>query len=547
MDRIKNMFFKRITIYLCCTILLSSNLFMSYQVPVYAETTYGDLIKDAVNIALGAAGIYAVVQSGGTMAPLIIPYIETLAGAGFDVHDYVTQDESAGTTTISADFVNLVLQAYKEYRKENSEKFNGVMAPGSDGYYHYDSLSIKVNNKDFNNSCLYTYTNINTRYPCALISYSGVQLTEGSFSGKYSLLNDMVFYDKDVDEFYFYSGHSSMIPASEKQHLNDFGQTINSLYIFRPHLTQKYDDGRFYETDTQCVCVDTISRQTSSFVIASSSSVPIYESLAALKEGLRTGDFSAAYNYGKPASSGESSNYTGEYTGGDITILTEKLNGISGKLKEIDDTGKSIDEKLKELLDWLIGNGGNTGGNADLTTTNSWLEKIYLKVCQIFDKISETAGGAVDTAGAKIQETLDEILAQIKKIKHWIITDTVFDGVDALTDIASLLKDFLSAPVEVVGSAASSLGETANMLTDKFPFSIPWDMAALVTLLSAEPQAPVFKLPIVIESYGIEEYIEIDMSQFEALSTITRGMLSIIYAYGILSMTTKVIDIGGKK
>ena len=231
---------------------------------------------------------------------------------------------------------------------------------------------------------------------------------------------------------------------------------------------------------------------------------------------------------------------------------------IDELLKQIgnDTSEKEIMDLLKQILEELRnsggGNGGGNGGgdinvDIDLSTTNGLLSKILAKVTQIFDKISETATGSVDAVSAKLQETLDEILDTLKSIRRWTIADTVFDGLDALADIASFLKDFLTAPAAAIGTAASSLGDAADMLTDRFPFSIPWDMAALVTLLSAEPQAPVFKLPIVIESYGIEEYIEIDMSQYEYLSTIMRGMLSIIYAYGILSMTTKVIDTGGKK
>lgn len=232
-------------------------------------------------------------------------------------------------------------------------------------------------------------------------------------------------------------------------------------------------------------------------------------------------------------------------------VIDELLKQIGNNTSE-----KEIMDLLKQILEELRnsggGNGGGNGGgdinvDIDLSTTNGLLSKILAKVTQIFDKISETATGSVDAVSAKLQETLDEILDTLKSIRRWTIADTVFDGLDALADIASFLKDFLTAPAAAIGTAASSLGDAADMLTDRFPFSIPWDMAALVTLLSAEPQAPVFKLPIVIESYGIEEYIEIDMSQYEYLSTIMRGMLSIIYAYGILSMTTKVIDTGGKK
>lgn len=173
---------------------------------------------------------------------------------------------------------------------------------------------------------------------------------------------------------------------------------------------------------------------------------------------------------------------------------------------------------------------------------SSLLERILAKLRTIFPESGTEVEGT-----SWLEEVLEDIRDTLKSIRRWSIADTVFDGVDALADVASFLKDFLTAPAAAIGTAASSLGETANMLTDKFPFSIPWDMAALVTLLSAEPQAPVFKLPITIESAGIEEYMEIDMSQFEYLSTIMRGMLSILYAYGILSMTTKVMDIGGKK
>ena len=247
-----------------------------------------------------------------------------------------------------------------------------------------------------------------------------------------------------------------------------------------------------------------------------------------------------------------------------IDDLQQTVDDLSGVIDQLlgqitDTTDESeIEDLLKQILDELKNNQGGGGGGGgsgggdvnvdiDLSSTNTLLSKILAKVTQIFDKISETATGSVDAVNTKLQETLDGILDVLKSIRRWTIADTVFDGLDALADIASLLKDFLTAPAAAIGTAASSLGDAADMLTDRFPFSIPWDMAALVTLLSAEPQAPVFKLPIVIESYGIEEYIEIDMSQYEYLSTIMRGMLSIIYAYGILSMTTKVIDTGGKK
>lgn len=559
MKLIKNTLFKRIIIYLCCTFLFASSVFMSYRVPVYAKTTYADLLEDAVYIAGAAAGIFF---SGGALTPaLLIPFIEKLAGTGFDIYDYVIQDEEKGTTTISADFVNLVLQAYKQYQEENGVKFDGTMGPNGQGYYCFSDFAVTFYNYIWEvgsvNYCeTRKWTDICTKFPCAALIRSGQHNGIGFDFGVY-----IVYYNKELDEFYCFlnlyengSKADEIINPISQQFINGYffpSQNITHMQVLKGNgNVEEYDNVKFESTSVGFI--HAYINPSDYSISASSSSIPIYNSLEGLKQGLRSGDFSGAYNYGKTGEF-EAPSYTGTYTGGDITILTDKLDALRDKIKELEDSNKSLEEKLKELLEWLeLTGGGNEGGgdvniDIDLSTTNNWLSKIYAKVSQIFDKISETATGSVDAVSAKLQETLDEILDTLKSIRRWTIADTVFDGLDALADIASFLKDFLTAPAAAIGTAASSLGDAADMLTDRFPFSIPWDMAALVTLLSAEPQAPVFKLPIVIESYGIEEYIEIDMSQYEYLSTIMRGMLSIIYAYGILSMTTKVIDTGGKK
>ena len=371
MELIKNVFFKRIVIYLCCTLLFTSSLFMSYQVPVYAETTYADLLEDALYIAGAAAGIYF---SGGTLTPtLLVPFVERLAGTGFDIYDYVTQDPEAGTTTISADFVNLVLQAYKEYKEENGEKFDGVMNPGTDGYYHYDNVSVSVFLGAGHTANLKSvFTDINTYYPCAVWVISG-QLNSNNM-GLYRF--HLVFYDKRTDTFFALYVNNSTVPKSDLQNLSDFEQILEgSIYLNKPHYTfnNAYgtESGEGYPF-TRCDVL-TGGLLNTAYAEASSSSIPIYHSLSALKQGLRTGDFSAAYNYGKPSSNVETSSYTGEYNGSDITVLTQKLEGIGNKLDEIDKTGNSIDEKLKELLEWLLENGGI--GSTDLTGITGWLER----------------------------------------------------------------------------------------------------------------------------------------------------------------------------
>lgn len=307
------------------------------------------------------------------------------------------------------------------------------------------------------------------------------------------------------------------------------------------------------------------------------------------------------------------SNYY-DYVPADITVSSDELQqgiddintALDKLLEQIDaNTSESdIENILQQILDELKNNhsggsgtgGGGTGGTGtggstvDMSTTNSWLEKIYNKVCDVFDKmgqkdgdnasVSENSVGMSDinnvlkliwtntnviveklmpdsVSGNSIDMTytnsvldsikagMDEMTELLKKIKGWTIADTILDGVGAISDLLSLVGDFLNDAGAVVSTAADSLAETADMMTDKFPFSIPWDLAMLVGILQAEPRAPVFHLPLVIESYGIEESINIDMSQFDSLSVIMRSMLTILYAYGILNMTTKVLNIGG--
>ena len=219
----------------------------------------------------------------------------------------------------------------------------------------------------------------------------------------------------------------------------------------------------------------------------------------------------------------ETSSYTGEYNGSDITVLTQKLEGIGNKLDEIDKTGNSIDEKLKELLEWLLENGGI--GSTDLTGITGWLEKIYMK----------------------LEEGFNGTIEQLKKIKHWTMADTAANAANAVADWLDFIKGIFDDAENGAGSAVSALsstmGDAANLMKTKFPFCIPWDVYLIIGFLAEEPQTPVFRLPIKLERLGIEEYIEIDLKDFDAVSSISRTLLTVLYCYGLLNLTMKVFPV----
>lgn len=234
-------------------------------------------------------------------------------------------------------------------------------------------------------------------------------------------------------------------------------------------------------------------------------------------------------------------------------VIDELLKKIKDNTSE-----KEIMDLLKQILDALrdqqgTGGGGSGGGDVnvdiDLSTTNGLLSKILSKVTQIFDKMSETVEGATDAAWEKIQDTLDEILKQIKKIKHWTVADTLIDGVTGLSDmitdwvtlIGDLLEDLDGGAETTVAAISSTMDDATKLLKTKFPFCIPWDIAFLVTFLSHEPEVPVFNLPIKIESVGIDECIVVDLTDFSGISTISRTLLTLIYCYGLLNLTMKIM------
>ena len=211
-------------------------------------------------------------------------------------------------------------------------------------------------------------------------------------------------------------------------------------------------------------------------------------------------------------------------------VIDDLLEKISNDTSE-----KEIEELLRQILEELRknpGTGGEGSGGGDVTVsvdlkeTNSWLAKIYNRLGDVLDGM---------------QEGFENVVDQLKKIKGWSIADTIIDGVDAVADWAQFIKDLLSDVTSGVATVSSTMTDAADLMKTKFPFCLPWDVAMLITFLAHEPQTPVFKLPIIIESFGIEEYIVVDMTRFSALSTLSRTLLTLLYCYGLVNLTFKVI------
>ena len=280
-------------------------------------------------------------------------------------------------------------------------------------------------------------------------------------------------------------------------------------------------------------------------------------------------------------------------------IIDELLKKINDQTSE-----SEIEELLRLILEELQKNPGNGSGSGsgggdvtvsvDLSSTNNWLSKIYAKVSEISEKISGFAGQSMDEVVDGI-ENLKKMLEKYLKI----ITSDLGDIKDQLEDMSE--EEFNDKTDSLLDSTTESFSEVAELARTKFPFSIPNDMKNFLSVLaqtspeaaglysvessdislysgehggggasrpgsdgfvyvengehggggvSREPSelvngAPVFALPIVIERYGIEEYVIIDMAPFESVSKLSRSLFTMMFMLCLFNLTFKVMGLWG--
>ena len=214
------------------------------------------------------------------------------------------------------------------------------------------------------------------------------------------------------------------------------------------------------------------------------------------------------------------------------TIVTAVLDELTTQ-KESPPEPESPSESESESKEPGSSEGpsGSVSGNspgADGPQTLSWLEKIYNKLVDI---LAYLEGGIIDA---------------LKAIKNAITANTV---VDVLGGVIGLLKDLISAGGDAAGGFVDNVGEAfsgaVELLPEKFPFCIPWDLIAVFTVLAATPAPPVFDIPFSVPSLGINETFTIDLSAFDTVAVLCRSLLSLLFILYLINMTVKLVNSSG--
>lgn len=231
---------------------------------------------------------------------------------------------------------------------------------------------------------------------------------------------------------------------------------------------------------------------------------------------------------------------------GDGTTPTPKPDFSDGSLTDTNTLLQKILDKLAEF---------STNHDKLAKTITDYIEKNNGKLEEILIAIQALSDGKTETEqnGCKYDFTaLSKYLTDL-----WNNSDKKFDEMvklleennkyqQKLVDSLNEIKALLIADT-VMDFFKDRSQETAEKAKDKFPTSIPWDVSLVLNSMSAEPKNPKFSLPIKIESFKINETIDIDLStgEWEKLAKTCRYILSVTFILFLIHLSRKLFSNGG--
>lgn len=210
-------------------------------------------------------------------------------------------------------------------------------------------------------------------------------------------------------------------------------------------------------------------------------------------------------------------------------------------LSEITDLLKKILDKLTSFAD--------SHSQFEKTITD-YIESTDGKLDQIIDAIDKLSQGKEDGEDYKCKYDYTELSDYLKKL--WNDSDKKFDTMidlleenneyqQKLVDTLDSIKSILIKE-SIMDSFKDRSKETANKAKEKFPTSVPWDIAIVINAMSATPEEPKFNLPIKIASLNIDENIEVDLSsgEWEKLAKTCRYMLSLLFVLFMVQLSRRL-------
>ena len=486
MSKTKKFLVIRILCFVLSGLLLSSSVIICNQKVLSVEaagTDELDVVKAVIYLSLCAVGVVTTVSSGGLTAPAFLELLFGGVGLVDTVQDYI-EDNGDGTYTIDAELIQAVNEIIC------NDYIEGQVEPDENGFYNYGAFSYEFK---------------------IITSGWWLEYRINATPFQYDVPLVMVINENTCKLYCYREGNLSTTNSFINNFQGNYG--TSTFYKNGTYQTEQTLTGTsiaYVNAPMQPYTADGATYQ-----ISYSIPFPVFSDLTTAYNAVSSGDYTDAVNY-RAKYFETSSRFTGgDYTGGDITITATKLDGLAKKIDELNATVLSVDEKMDAILEYLEEDedsgddgGGDSGDDEEEDeeepkTIIGWLKKI--------------------------NKNLKDILTQVKQIK-WLSVADLID--DIIFNVLEIKQDF------------EPLVQT---MSEKFPFSLPWDTVLIFSLLADSPETPYYEIPFVIPSAGINEVLIVDLARFEKLSKISRFLLTLTFLMMLFALTRKIAHWLGNK
>ncbi len=220
------------------------------------------------------------------------------------------------------------------------------------------------------------------------------------------------------------------------------------------------------------------------------------------------------------------------------------LEGLDGMTHTIESLLAEFDKLLEQ------GNINNENTAASVEQLKAILE--YLKGLNIeglgeYIQQLETTLDGLKQGDEDREAILGDISGQLNELKNRLDSlglESVGSDIKSISEnLAKLLNIEISAELDI--SETIDKFNTPDSITTKFPFSLPFDVYNVFNILSADPVAPQFEIPIDMTTIGGEVYtIDIDLSEYDFIANIVRWLLYGVFLIGLILLTNRLIGRG---
>lgn len=151
------------------------------------------------------------------------------------------------------------------------------------------------------------------------------------------------------------------------------------------------------------------------------------------------------------------------------------------------------------------------------------------------------------------EDTDDTVYPWVPDITGWL--EKLLHGIEAIPGQATDALTGLGEKVEALpGSIAQTLENTligtddgtyqiSEVITNKFPFCVPFDLVGCFRVLQAPASPPVWRIPFTIDNsfIHIHEELVIDLSDWERPAAVIRFFVLLMFIFGLAYVTRYVV------